>query len=595
MAPNRGPRFVHEFELAPTPAQARELDIRLRLGRQLYNACIREGNRRLDHCHADSRWLHAKLMPKGEGRSAVFDEICREYGLTEAQLVQYVIPFSARRSSPVPQPYEGSRVPLRTKHFYEHLDGKVCHGLATRAYKAVVAVLYQKGHGRARTRHNDEDISLPSTSIHWRGDTVEWNSPLVRLQIPVSLDAEDCDGVQAHALAHEPLKDGRRVLRRVIRGVPRWYVQFTYAGSPLWKSSKHLVGTATVGIDIGPSKFAVVWDGGGCLDTFCAGLVHDYARIRRLQRYMDRSKRATNPECYAADGTVKRGARFHYSRHYQGARARYCELWRTYKARRKNDLARLAHRLIATGATIYAEDLSYKAWQKHWGKSVGRGAPGMFMAMLERKATQVGGALVTFSPYKTKFSQLCHGCGTYTKKPLSLRVHHCAVCGLGPVDREVYSAFLARHVSADGQDLEISCREAWARDFNLLQIISGHSEPSQNGALRESPTRAGVGGRSGSVDVVTTSTYDTRVPEGSGNEGKGTDHSFQVFSFSESSASIEASIDLPGDARALQLQQQSQGPLQHGMRKAPREPTTGRSSHSGEQLVLFSGVAPSGG
>jgi hypothetical protein len=43
------------------------------------------------------------------------------------------------------------------------------------------------------------------------------------------------------------------------------------------------------------------------------------------------------------------------------------------------------------------------------------------------------------------------------KKPLSLRVHHCA-CGIGPVQRDLYSAFLAAFLDASDPDhLTPSC------------------------------------------------------------------------------------------------------------------------------------------
>jgi hypothetical protein len=45
----------------------------------------------------------------------------------------------------------------------------------------------------------------------------------------------------------------------------------------------------------------------------------------------------------------------------------------------------------------------------------------------------------------TKLSQYCHGCGSYVKKKLSERWHQCS-CGIGPVQRDLYSAFLACHL-----------------------------------------------------------------------------------------------------------------------------------------------------
>ena len=50
-----------------------------------------------------------------------------------------------------------------------------------------------------------------------------------------------------------------------------------------------------------------------------------------------------------------------------------------------------------------------------------------------------------FPTRSTKLSQYCHGCRAYAKKPLNQRFHECA-CGIGPVQRDLYSAFLAAYL-----------------------------------------------------------------------------------------------------------------------------------------------------
>jgi len=93
---------------------------------------------------------------------------------------------------------------------------------------------------------------------------------------------------------------------------------------------------------------------------------------------------------------------------------------------------------------IKTEKLSYKAFQKMYGKSVQNRAPSMFLEILRRKAENAGGAVTEFQTKTTKLSQYCHKCGKYTKKTLSQRVHTC--CNLN-IQRDLYSAFLAGSVS----------------------------------------------------------------------------------------------------------------------------------------------------
>jgi hypothetical protein len=45
---------------------------------------------------------------------------------------------------------------------------------------------------------------------------------------------------------------------------------------------------------------------------------------------------------------------------------------------------------VAVGKTIITEKLSYRAWQKQFGKSVGLRAPGMFLEMLRRTGASHG-------------------------------------------------------------------------------------------------------------------------------------------------------------------------------------------------------------
>jgi hypothetical protein len=76
---------------------------------------------------------------------------------------------------------------------------------------------------------------------------------------------------------------------------------------------------------------------------------------------------------------------------------------------------------------------------------VGLRAPGVFVDHLRRTVAKTGGTLHEVPTNTTRLSQYCHGCLVHVKKPLSQRFHHCT-CGIGPVQRDLYSAFLAAHL-----------------------------------------------------------------------------------------------------------------------------------------------------
>src|SRR5258707_1305635 len=65
--------------------------------------------------------------------------------------------------------------------------------------------------------------------------------------------------------------------------------------------------------------------------------------------------------------------------------------------------------------------------------------------LVRRTVAKTGGTLHEFPTRTTKLSQYCHGCRMCVKKPLAQRFHDCA-CGIGPIQRDLYSAFLAAYL-----------------------------------------------------------------------------------------------------------------------------------------------------
>src|SRR5215470_701838 len=190
-------------------------------------------------------------------------------------------------------------------------------------------------------------------------------------------------------------------------------------------------------------------EGEARLEQFCEELVPDAQAIRRMSRQMDRQRRAANPDNYDAQGRIKKGGKkklvWKTSKGYQATRRRKATKERKLAAHRKSLHGRLVHQIVAVGNTVVTEKLSYKGWQKRYGRSVGLRAPGMFIELLRRTVARTGGTLHEVSTRSTKLSQWCHGCGVCRKKPLSQRFHQCP-CGIGPIQRDLYSAFLAAYL-----------------------------------------------------------------------------------------------------------------------------------------------------
>ena len=209
-----------------------------------------------------------------------------------------------------------------------------------------------------------------------------------------------------------------------------------------------------VGIDIGPSTIAIVSEEFAQLEQFAAELECKDKQIRKLQRQLDRSRRANNPENYNPNGTIKKGKKkWNNSNTYSKTRDSKANLERKLAGHRKSLHGQMVNSILNEGDTFKLENLSYKAFQKLFGKSVGKRAPGMFVAHLKRKAENAGAKVVEFPTYSTKLSQTCQ-CGRVEKKSLKQRVHHC-VCGVQS-QRDLYSAFLAKHIDPDTNVLRVN-------------------------------------------------------------------------------------------------------------------------------------------
>src|SRR5215469_15905603 len=129
-----------------------------------------------------------------------------------------------------------------------------------------------------------------------------------------------------------------------------------------------------------------------------AELAPDAQAIRRLQRQMDRRRRANNPDNFDAQGRIKKGGkqrlRWKQSKRYLATRRRKATRERRLAAHRKSLHGRMVHEIVAVGKTVITEQVSYRAWQKQFGGSVGLSAPVMFIELLRRTVASTGGTLV---------------------------------------------------------------------------------------------------------------------------------------------------------------------------------------------------------
>lgn len=474
----KSPSYVLELPLRVDPASEQALLVRFEAARNLYNACLGEALRRLERMQASPAWQAARQIPKDQkqARREAFRTLRERFGFTAHAIETY------------------GTACKNACWIGHHLDAHVCQKVALRAFEAVERYHFGRC-GRPRFKSRIKALSSVegksnAAGIRWRGGWVEWKGLVLR---PL-FDRKDKDGVQTFALQCR-VKYVRLVWRQ-LRGRRRWYVQLVLEGRPKWKD-KHPVGDEVLGLDVGPSIIAAVGETEALLEPFCPSVEFLAKKIRRIQRAMDRSRRATNPDNYNPDGTVKKGVkRWVYSHGYLKLQAELRECQRRMAETRKTEHGRLANRIMVMGRYIQAERLSYLALQKRYGRSVRDRAPGRFIDLLRRKAESAGGGLVEFPTRTTCLSQVCH-CGSRRKKPLSQRIHTCS-CGV-VMQRDIYSAFLARCV--EGEVLHVGlAAERWPGAEPLLRAAWRKATcerkgkvPSTFGAFRRRSWSSGEG------------------------------------------------------------------------------------------------------
>jgi hypothetical protein len=482
------PTFITELPLVTSLAQDAVMQGRFEAGRRLFNAVLGDALKALDLMRQSRQWQAARALPKGEpksserkARAAAFKACNEHFGFTEYGL-QAVATGHKNAAA-----------------FTDRLGAHETQKIGTRAFAAVQEHAFgQRGRPRFKGKHrplHSLEGKSNAAGPRWHADTatVSWGKGFV---IPAKMPSKTQDPY-LHACLQAKTKYCR-ITWRMQQGKRRWFVQLVQNGVAPAKYD-FLASGQVVGLDIGPSTVAVVGDDALGLEQLAPSVGQPWTAMRALQRAQDRSRRATNPDRFNADGTAK-AKRGHNggvnkgwarSSRYRTRQARLQDIERKLAEARKRDHGHLANKILGLGNVIQTEKLSCKAWQKSFGRSAKVRAAGMFVSLLIRKAESAGGQVVELNTQKLRMSQYDHTTGVCTKKPLSQRWHALGEPGEGKlqVQRDCYSAWLAKCVR-DNQHKPSQLEESWAAAQPLLRRAGLCVEQFWSGGRLRSPTVA---------------------------------------------------------------------------------------------------------
>ena len=391
------------------------------------------------------------------------------------------------------------------KHFGENIGSSVAvHGIAPQVWSAFERLFYGNGKAIHFKKRGDmkslRGYSVAGKSggleIIFRDSYIEWKG----LKMPLK---QNKDNAYEAEMLQKRVKYCR-IIKKEGKRKPHWYVQLMLEGKPALKcdqttgKARYPAGHGAVGIDIGPQTIAYAAETEASLQELADGVRNIEHEKRLIQRKLDRSRRATNPDNFAADGTIKRGVKLNWrkSKRYLVLQRELAFLQRQQAETRKRQHTELANHLLSLGDRFYVEDMEWPALthraketaisektgkykrKKRFGKSVANKAPATLIGILNQKLISRGLNGVVKVNTSVRASQFNHMTGEFQKKSLGQRWND--MPDGRRIQRDLYSAFLLQHMNAAQDGFDVA---ALRRDYESFVVL--HDRAIDN--LRTAP------------------------------------------------------------------------------------------------------------
>ena len=213
-----------------------------------------------------------------------------------------------------------------------------------------------------------------------------------------------------------------RVVRKEIKGKWRYFAHITVKGTPAIKydlksgKEKHKLGKGKVAIYINPPTITI-YKNGKYKQLSLADNIKDLEKEKaEIKRFLEESRRATNPDNFDKNGVPKKGIvengkrrklKWKFSKNYHRARKKLHELSRQEAVSRELARQNLANEIISMGNEFAINDYSFAkaamrskedkltkkgtpASKKRQGKTIGHNAPKMLVTLIDNKLKAKG-------------------------------------------------------------------------------------------------------------------------------------------------------------------------------------------------------------
>lgn len=416
-------RFIVEFRLKTTSEQEHILDKRLEICRRIYNQCVKKTNNLYKEMIKTKKWRSISVELK-----EIYDEK-KDLGIkkkTDREKELYVERNKMLLNYGFTEFSVQTMSRNQAKIFNKNIDSRVAEKIGKRLWSAWNKVLFSDGqsvHYQKYETFNSIEGNGNLSGMRFRkeylgkgwkenGYAFTWKG----LEIPVIVD--DTNSYESMALRNDVALV--RLLRRKMSGKNRYYVQIVFKGNVPDKIDKetgeyiHTLGEGDIEINIGLTKVFVTKDGKKT-EYILGGREKELEeKIVEIQQKMDSLRRASNPDNYNEDGTIKKQGNkrvyWVYSNKYCKLRDTYSEILRKQAAVRRQNHIDLANTLIEQGSRFHITVLPYKKLmekkkkdiikadgsygsKKMGGKYIINNAPSQFVSILKRKIEHYGGEI----------------------------------------------------------------------------------------------------------------------------------------------------------------------------------------------------------
>jgi putative transposase len=281
-----------------------------------------------------------------------------------------------------------------------------------------------------------------------------------------------------------------RVMRSTVQRVGNtWFISFTVERSPKARHARRP--QAATGVDVGLERLATISTGEFVQNA--RHLQQALGKLRRLQRKLDRQRRANNPGNYNPDGTSKAGIHpWVKSAHMLKTEERVRRVHTRVANLRRNQAHELTTCLTREYGVIGVEDLAVKNLMRNrrLARHIADVGWRTILTQLKYKTDWTQGSLLVEADWFYPSSKTCSGCrAVRAKLRHSERVYVCAnpQCGL-VMNRDHNAAINLAHVAlleAQEQGLEVHVAGI---ETETLNVRGGHVRLGRP-AVKQSPVK----------------------------------------------------------------------------------------------------------